>query len=54
MNDTMIKIRFSTFIHLCGEALIYPTLALEDEKLVKLIYNGGDYEEIRNYLRDNF
>jgi hypothetical protein len=54
MNDTMIKIRWTAYLCLCGEALIDPHMALEQEELVKLIENGGDYEEIRNYLRDNF
>ena len=42
------------FSVLCGELLIDPAIALEDDQLVKLIRESATVEELRAYLENNF
>ena len=42
------------FSILCGELLIDPALALEDEQLVQLIRESASVEELRAYMEENF
>lgn len=42
------------FSVLCGELLIDPALALEDDQLVTMIRESATVEELRVYMEENF
>ena len=42
------------FMSLCGEYCIDIGIALEDQELVKLLDENASYEEVNEYLLNNF
>lgn len=42
------------FLLLCGELLIDPLIAREDEELARLVRANATLEELRKYMEENF
>ena len=53
LDDERIK-TVSEFAAICNEFLIYPALALEDERLREILKRGVSAGELRQYLTANF
>jgi len=53
LDDERIK-TVSDFAAICNEFLIYPALALEDERLREILKRGVSAGELRQYLTANF
>lgn len=52
-NNNELKIGF-WFYALCGKHLIDNGIALENEKLIKLLQDKANYKTIENFLIENF
>tara|TARA_R100000808_G_scaffold13906_2_gene33317 strand:- start:13019 stop:13189 length:171 start_codon:yes stop_codon:yes gene_type:complete len=44
----------TAFYALCGELLVDPTIALEDEAIVKMIDSRAPYKDVYDYMVNTF
>jgi len=50
-----MKIKYSTFIMLCGKNMIDPDIALEDQGLRELLTGGNATQDtVDEYLKNNY